>query len=142
MFKFTIVDNKLQVSGKTFDVKDELKRRGGKWNPKANVWELDVAHDTDELRDTLVEMGVKKKIETKAKEKAEREYANSPEGKKKAVLNALEIKKRTGQFYWVCCEECEVIDWIRGHTSCNVHAEDRGTYKDTFRIRGCIYTGD
>jgi hypothetical protein len=138
MFKFTIVDNTLQVSGKTFDVKDELRMRGGKWNPKLNVWELDVVHDNNELRDTLIAIVEKKKTALKA----EQEYAKSPEGKKRAVMNALEIKKRTGQFFWVCCEECNVLDWGRGFTSCQVHSQDYGLHKETFRIMGKLYTGD
>jgi len=129
MLNFTSSPTGLTVSGTTFAIKEDLKNLGGKWEPDTKSWLLSPALDTLATRTSL---------QLKLKEqKAERLYAASPEGKRKQVLAALEHKKG-GHYHWICCEECEVIDWQRQHTACRVHSHDG----NTFRVRGNIYTGN
>lgn len=136
---FTIVDAGVLVSGKTFNVKDRLKEIG-RWNPQASSWSIPAAKDTPELRDELEALATQKKAEETAANKAARLYAASPEGKAAA---AAEEKRRikaavAAGSTWICCEECEVVDWVRQHTNCRACAVDG----NTFRVRGNIYTGD
>ena len=140
MFEFTIDDKVILVTGSTFDIKEELKKLGGRWNPEKRAWQILAIYDTEEVRNMLKDALAKKMVEKKNKAKEERDvarakvvFANSPEGKKKAVLDALEKKNTTGQYWWVCCEDCEVRHWSEEITSCKVHG---------FRVGGAIFTGD
>jgi len=136
----------------TFDLKEVIKSVGGKWTAVNKSWTIKLPADLEPLNTAIKTLSAKRSEEFKAKRdaaKAQRLFDASPEGiaKKKAeakqlVLNALELKKKTGAYYWICCEECEVIDWQRAHTSCNACAVDCGLYKNTFRVRGAIFTGD
>lgn len=40
----------LEVSGKTFDYKDQLKALGGRWNPSRKIWILPVGADLSVLQ--------------------------------------------------------------------------------------------
>jgi hypothetical protein len=40
----------LEVSGKTFDYKDQLKALGGKWNPSRKIWTLPSGTDLSALQ--------------------------------------------------------------------------------------------
>jgi len=136
---FTIVDAGVLVSGKTFNVKDRLKQIG-RWNPQLSSWSIPAAADSPALREELEALATQKKAEEAAANKAARLYAASPEGKAAA---AAEEKRRikaavAAGSTWICCESCEVVDWIRQHTNCRACAVDG----NTFRVRGNIYTGD
>jgi hypothetical protein len=137
---FTVVDTGVLVGGKTFNVKDRLKEVGGRWNPQLSSWSVPAAADTPELRDELETLATQKKAEEAAANKAARLYAASAEGKAAA---AAEEKRRikaavAAGSSWICCNDCQVIDWVRQHTSCQVCAVDG----NSFRVRGNIRTGD
>lgn len=161
MLTFTTNETHLFISGKTFDVKETLKNLRASWDCERRVWSLPIALDTDFLRRSLTDRAkeaadarrpAKKELspleraekkEAAAKKKAARLYAASSEGKKAALMAALaEKEKGNGAYHWICCDQCNVIDWARQHTSCEVHAIDCGLYKNTFSVRGMIYTGD
>ena len=153
MLAFKKTEANLIISGKTFYAKDAIKAVGGKWDPSIYSWTLPAHIDSEMLRKELMEKaGATEKAEKK-KEKdvkaAARAYAISPEGiaeakaaAKARVLWALEQKKTDGSYHWICCEQCEVIDWGRKHTSCMACAEWGGQSWNTFRVRGSIFTGD
>ena len=154
--KFTTNETHLFISGKTFHIKETLKNIKAIWNPELKSWSVPIALDTSFLRTSLEDrvkeivlvngnpvLSAAEKKEAAAEKKRLREYAASSEGKKATLLAVLaEKEKGNGAYHWICCDQCEVIDWVRQHTSCNVHAEDCGLYKNTFRVRGMIYTGD
>jgi hypothetical protein len=140
-----------------------LKRYGGIWNTEKKIWVFPSAANQEHLRtsilddiedDNILERAAALKREEQAKEerkkaraatKALKLWKESPEGK--AAL-ALEEREKVRQAkaagtHWICCEECEVIDWKRQFTSCKIHCVDHGGgWIDSFRVRGCIYTGD
>ena len=135
------------MKGKTYDVKEQLKANGGRWNAHANGWIFRDCTDVEELRSRLEEVVEHAAVEKKrahkvelAERKMHREWLRTPEG---MAYTAAEEKARVAAAVaagstWICCAECEVIDWQRQTSSCQVHAVD-GT---TFRVRGNIYTGD
>ena len=137
---FTHVDTGVQVSGKTFNVKDRLKELGGRWNPQLSQWSIPVAADSPALRDELEMLATQKKAEEAAAAKAARLYAASAEGKAAA---AAEEKRRikaavAAGSSWICCNDCVVIDWVRKHTSCQACGHDG----NTFFVNGILRTGD
>ena len=129
----------------TFELKGQIKAAGGKWSPTTKSWVIphasidimrEVAESLSEARQTEKKVCKERKAQMKASDTAIAQKA------KDAVLDALEKKKATGEYSWICCEKCIVIDWARQHTSCDACAKDNGLYKDTFRVRGLLYTGD
>ena len=160
MLAFNKTQTHLVIGGKTFYAKEAIKAVGGSWDPSTYSWNLPVHLDSTTLRNDLEAKGKevyeeerKKKKEEKQKEKqrlvAQRIYDATPEGiaqkkakEKEAVLAALEQNKKNGAFHWICCEQCEVIDWGRKHTSCMACAEWNGQTWNSFRVRGSIFTGD
>jgi hypothetical protein len=153
MLTFSKIQTYLVIGGKTFYAKEAIKTLGGKWDPITGSWMLPVHLDSEMLRKDLQEKALAIEAETKTKEKqkrmAERTYALSSESvaaaaalQRQTILKCLEEKKKTGAFHWICCENCKVIDWRRMHTSCDTCVVDCGLYKNTFRVRGMIYTGD
>ena len=134
------------MKGKTYDVKEQLKAKGGRWNAHANGWMFDGSTEVEELRSCLeqdVEQAMLEKKRARKVELAERkmhrEWLRTPEG---MAYTAAEERKRVAAAVaagspWICCAECEVIDWHRQTSSCQVHAVDG----NTFRVRGNIYTG-
>ena len=151
----------LVLTGKTFDVKESIKGLGGKWNPFRRVWTLPLEADTDEVRTQLgawtrseeetaevamkaaaaaavaaVEAVMATQRATAAKAAAKRERQRASE--KDRVRRSVE----SGDYPWICCENCEVIDWVNRHTSCRVHAHWDGQSWCTFRINGSLYTGN
>jgi len=42
----TLADGRIQVSGATFRYRDQIKARGGRWDPAARVWTLPAGTDT------------------------------------------------------------------------------------------------
>jgi len=137
---FTRIDEKVFIGGKTFNIKDRLKEVGGRWNPQKSIWSIPTASDTPELREELEALATQKKKEEDAAKKEARIYAKSPEGKvaaaaaEKQRIKAAVVAGST----WICCENCEVIDWIKQHTYCQACGVDG----NSFRVRGNIRTGD
>ena len=138
------------VKGNTYDVKELLKAKGGRWNAHANGWMFAFAfalRTEDELREALREgveyAALEKKRAHKmelAERKKHREWLRTQEGMEYAAAEekARVVAAVAAGSPWICCTECEVIDWKRKHTSCRAHAVDG----NTFRLRGNIYTGD
>ena len=58
--------------------------------------------------------------------------------KKDRVLEALAESATTGKYHWICCENCDVVDWSRGITCCRAHGSDGYSV----RVYGRLYTGD
>lgn len=149
MINFSKNSTNLMISGKTFYAKEFIKALGGTWDPSTSSWLLPVHIDSEKLRKDVQDKAFTcEKIE-KDKLKAERAYAMSPEGiaetkeqEKANFLWALEEKKKNGSFHWICCEKCVVINWQKQHTTCTACAQDCGLYKNSFRVRGMVYTGD
>lgn len=153
MLAFKKTEANLIISGKTFYAKEAIKAVGGKWDPSIYSWTLPAHIDSEMLRKDILEKAsatekVEKKKEKDAKAAA-KAYALSPEGiaaakeeQKQRILACLEEKKKTGAYHWICCEQCEVIDWGRQHTSCQACAEWGGQSWNTFCVRGRRYTGD
>lgn len=131
---------KLIVSGKTFNVKDKIKEIGGSWNPRLSQWSIPVTADTPEMREGLEEDVKKVKNKEANDREAARLYAKSPEGKAAAATDEkLRVKAAVAAgSTWICCENCEVIDWTRKHTSCNTCGCDG----NTFFVNGKLRTGD
>jgi hypothetical protein len=134
---FTLVDTGVLVSGKTFNIKDRLKEVG-RWN--GSSWSVPAAADTPELREELEALASQKKAEELAANKAARIHAASPEGKAAAAADEKRRIKAAvaAGSTWICCNDCQVIDWVRQHTSCQTCAVDG----NSFRVRGNIRTGD
>jgi len=154
------------VSGKTFDVKDLIKAVGGKWQPDTRTWFIEATKDIAALLKAKADdeaARAEAAVKAKAERKTQRAFNATPEGmeakrvkmdaararalaaEKAKVLWALAEKKRTPEgartYYFVCCEQCEVIDWRHAHTSCRAHAEWDGQSWNCFRVRGSIFTG-
>ena len=153
MLTFTTTDDYLLIGGKTFYIKESLRTLGAKWRKETSSRALCVFFDSEELRHAMLrDVETAQKAERKKKRdeaKVARAYWASPEGQAQAaeeerqrVKYALEQKKKTGAYWWICCEECRVIDWHRKHTSCSKCAEWDGFCWNSFRVNGSIYTND
>jgi hypothetical protein len=145
MLTFNTTQSHLVISGKAFYAREAIKKLGGRWDPYARAWTLPVHIDSQMLRGDLEKKAAIAAQVEKDMAKAKRIYQVSPEGIADAkqremmrVISALEEKKTTGAYYWICCDKCEVLDWHRGHTICQAHAVDG----NAFRIRGGLFTGD
>jgi len=135
--------DKVLISGKTFDIKERLKAVGGTWISEKNTWQIPASADTPSFREGLeIFLTDKKEADRRAVIQA-KAYAASPEGiasahkAQKVLIKKILIDKKP-QFHWICCEDCEVIDWSRKHTSCN----SCGIGGNTFFKEGRLYTGD
>jgi hypothetical protein len=150
--QFSVSDGGVFLTGKTFDVKDILKAKGAVWNPNKVAWFF-ADTDVDRLRASLeadVEacMAARKseKKQELAAKRAHRKWLTTPEGQAHLAAEEKErVRWALGQkalgnytYLWICCEECEVVDWKRQNTYCLAHAEGG----NAFRVRGGIYTGD
>jgi len=136
---FSRIGDQVFIGGKTFLIKDRLKEICY-WNPQLRLWHLPASHDHPDLRQELEALAIQKKKEEATAKKASRLYAKSPEGK---AVAAAEEKQRikaavAARSTWICCENCEVIDWDRRHTSCVVCGHDG----NTFFVDGRLRTGD
>jgi hypothetical protein len=158
--RLTREETQLVVSGKTFEVKETIKSLGGKWDAARRSWTLPLALDTDETRirlgaltrqqEEVAEAAVAAwREEVLAAEKERRAKAAKKEEKRRAALAAknLELVKwcladTSGKYSWVCCENCEIVDLKKGHTSCRAHAHWDGQSWCSFRVFGSVYTGN
>jgi len=129
LLNFTINGESVSVSGKTFHVRKELRTLGGTWDPKRSVWTIPLSTYSDTLKAELTSIVT----EGMDKEKALKEATT-----KKQVLAALAEKAVSGKYYWICCENCTVVNWSRGITKCRTHDTDRYSV----RVYGRLYTGD
>ena len=140
---FSSTDDGVMISGKTFIIKDRLKEIAH-WVPKVSLWKLPPWNDFPERREELEALATQKLAEEKAANKAARLYAKSPEGKAAAAAAEKELilkivaEKKAGKYHWICCENCEVIDWDRHHASCSSCGHDG----NTFFVNGMLRTGD
>jgi hypothetical protein len=135
------------VCGKSFYVKDRLKKAGARWNPALGVWTLKAAAATQELLaelNTLADTAIKAEKDAEKKQKddeaARQAFYKTPEGKEQWWAQIEKLKKTPAgaAYFFICCKECEVIDWNRQHTSC----EACGVDGNTFFVRGRLRTGD
>jgi hypothetical protein len=138
---FTTTATQLIVTGKTFPIKEALKSIGGIWNSPR--WILPLNADSPLTRANLVEScrrGIlAEKEAVAAAQKARLAYLASPE----AVKDALKAKEAGDHsFYWICCDQCKVLDWERQYTSCQACGQDYGTHTESFFVRGRLRTGD
>ena len=143
----------LIVVGKTFPVKEKIRELGGRWDPVRGVWTLPLELDTDEAR---IHVGALTKAEEARaaaaagamKEERQAKVAKKEEKRRaNAAVKNLELVKwcladTSGKYSWVCCEQCEIVDFKKGHTSCRAHAHWDGQSWCSFRIFGSLYTGN
>jgi hypothetical protein len=138
---FTTTATQLIVTGKTFPIKETLKALGGVWNSPR--WILPLNADSPLTRARLVEncrLAIKAEKEVaKEAEKARLAYLHSPEFVKDA-LKAKEAGDHT--FYWICCDQCRVVDHARQSVWCNACGQDYGGHTEGFFVRGRLRTGD
>jgi hypothetical protein len=134
---FQATDKNLIISGKTFMIKDVIKTHGGRWDNQKQNWAIPIEKDSPEFRSNLLES-------LSAAIQAERSYIRVPQSIEIAKANErATIKRLVSQgSTWLCCEDCTVINWQRQLVTCDECARDEGPYKNTFRLRGMIYTGD
>jgi hypothetical protein len=132
------------VDGKTFHVKEQLKKAGAQWN---NGWTIKSEIATKEFLaelNALASAAIKaeKDVEKKKREDAAAlaSFYKTPEGKEQRWKEIQELKNSpAGAAYnFICCKECEVINWERKHSSCTAC----GINGNNFFVRGSIYTGD
>ena len=157
-------ESQLVLNGNTFDVKEIIKALGGKWNPARRVWTLPLDLDTDETRarlgalsrndQELLEEATKAAAAAVTAAAEDRAVAAAKQHAKAELLASKAAKLReaeklrvqrcvaSGNYTWICCDDCEVIDWNKKHTSCRAHAHWDGQSWCTFRINGTLYTGN
>jgi hypothetical protein len=143
-------ETQIVLTGKTFDVKEKIKSLGGKWDPDRRVWTLPLAMDTDELRTQLGALTHAEEARVVATvEVVEPRAVSSGQARVKRSKTAknLELVKwcladTTGKYSWVCCEQCEIVDLKKGHSSCRAHAHWDGQSWCSFRVFGSLYTGN
>lgn len=136
----------VNVYGKTFYVKEELKKVGARWN--VNTWTIKAEVATEEFLAQLNAMAHDCITAEKAAEKKKRQdevalaaFYMTPEGREKQWNDIQELRKTTvgaAMYQFICCKDCEVIDWARQHTNCNACGVDG----NTFFVRGRLRTGD
>ena len=142
-------ENQIVLTGKTFDVKEKIKSLGGKWDPDRRVWTLPLAMDTDELRTQLGALTQAEEARLVATVEVVESRAVSggqARVKRSKAAKNLELVKwcladTTGKYSWVCCEQCEIVDLKKGHSSCRAHAHWDGQSWCCFRVFGSLYTG-
>ena len=130
----------------TYDIKEELKMLGAKWHPGHSAWIFRGVQEIPMVKGlvgpceaALVRLENARKQENIAA-KAHRAWLKTDEGRA-----ATEINKRqrisaavAAGCTWICCDKCDVIDWVRRFTDCAAHAVDG----NSFRVNGNIRTGD
>lgn len=131
---YTVCPEGVLVGGKTYAVRDTLKAVGAVWNPARKGWVVagaQVEAVRGWVEEVLAEEVVKaKKLrkEELAAARAQKAWEASPEGRRARVDQAL----AAGTHTWICCADCNVIDWTRKTSDCSVHG---------FRLRGCSWNG-
>ena len=150
----------LVVTGKTFEVKETIKELGGRWDAVRRIWTLPLDKDTEETRTRLGaltkqqeevaeaavaawrEEVLRAEAETRAKRVKKEEKRRATAAAKNLELVKWCLADTSGKYSWVCCEQCEIVDFHKGHTSCRAHAHWDGQSWCSFRIFGSLYTGN
>jgi hypothetical protein len=150
----------LVVTGKTFELKETIKALGGRWDAVRRIWTLPLDKDTDETRarlgaltkqqEEVAEAAVaawreevlRAEAETRAKRVKKEEKRRAAAAAKNLELVKWCLADTSGKYSWVCCEQCEIVDFHKGHTSCRAHAHWDGQSWCSFRIFGSLYTGN
>lgn len=123
-----LTDSILVWGKKTYDYREQLKALGGEWDPATKQWVL--PPNTDMHKIIIIPPPVRLTRKQIVEEREARD--------KWRVMQALEEKRTTGNYSWICCESCEVVSWSRGVTCCDTHGSDGYS----MRIMGRLYTGD
>jgi hypothetical protein len=144
-------ETQIVLTGKTFNVKEKIKSLGGKWDPDRRLWTLPLSMDTDDVRTQLgaLTQGEEERImvvTTLLERRARAASLKHSKALAKAAAENLELVKwcladTTGKYSWVCCEQCEIVDLKKGHSSCRAHAHWDGQSWCCFRVFGSLYTG-
>jgi hypothetical protein len=132
----TITENNgsLEVTGKTYDVKEQLKNLGARWDSKVKCWLLPSSILERISKDEII-AGLKGALKEKAAEAAEERRIQ----KSNRVRTAFAARQAGDyRYHWICCEKAEVIDWGRKVTCCR----DCGSDGYSVRICGRLYIGD
>jgi len=162
-------DGSHTITGKdTYELKEAIKRCGGKWAPLTMSWVVPADRSLAPLEAAMQALKEMRDAEAEAKRAADEEFRKTAEALagralKKAELKAarataklekaaaaekervkacLVEKAKTGAYWWICCENCRVVDWYKMHTYCWDCGSDEGLYRNCFRVRGSIFTGD
>lgn len=117
---FTGSSDGVIVAGKTYAVKDVLKAVGGRWTPQVNGWVF-AERSVEAVKEALADVVTKKRSVARAQKV-------TPEEKRAKVIAA----RAAGTHTWICCDQCDVLDWTRKTSDCPIHE---------FRLRGCRWTG-
>ena len=150
----------LVVTGKTFEVKETIKELGGRWDAVRRIWTLPLDKDTEETRarlgaltkqqEEVAEAAVaawreevlRAEAETRAKRVKKEEKRRATAAAKNLELVKWCLADTSGKYSWVCCENCEIVDLQKGHSSCRAHAHWDGQSWCSFRVFGSVYTGN
>jgi hypothetical protein len=150
----------LVVTGKTFELKEKIKALGGRWDAVRRIWTLPLDKDTDETRARLGALTKQQQEAIEASAAAARAAVEATAAERHAKAVKKEEKRRakvaadnrkllewcladtSGKYSWVCCEQCEIVDFHKGHTSCRAHAHWDGQSWCSFRVFGSVYTGN
>jgi len=59
-----LVGQKLEISGKTYEVREDIKKAGGKWNPEGKTWLIPVYESStiNDFRGILLAEGIVTKV--------------------------------------------------------------------------------
>jgi len=138
-------ETRLVISGNTFEAKEAIKELGGRWDAPRRIWTLPLEMDTEETRTRLGAI----KPPLVLSEDERRAAAAEKEQKRRAAAAAKNrelvqscLADKSGKYWWVCCDKCEIVDFKKGHTSCRAHAHWDGQSWCSFRIFGSLYTGN
>jgi len=141
--KFSSAEGGIVVTGKTFEVKEILKAHGASWQASASGWFFSGRTDVEALRaevEAEVEaIAAAHKAELAAARAHRKWLLRTPEGQAHAAaeVKARVVAARVAGAYWICCDNCRVINWSRKTTACDACYPD-----GHIRICGCCYTGD
>ena len=132
----TITENNgsLEVTGKTYDVKEQLKNLGARWDPNVKCWLLPSSILERTTTDNII-AGLEDALKEKAAKAAD-ERRTEQSNRVRAAFAAR--KAGDYDYHWICCEKAEVIDWGRKVTCCR----DCGSDGYSVRISGRLYIGD
>ena len=121
-----LADGRIELSGGTFPLRDQIKARGGKWDPARKVWtvpagtSLEFGPPPEEKGAAAGGAGAAPKPKPRA-EWTREEW--------QAWISAFRIRNR-GRVERCCCHAKDVGD-IYGPSeySCERHGETRGSYR-------------
>jgi hypothetical protein len=141
---FNTTETQFIITGKTFPIKDYIKALGGLYNQ--GRWVLPLNADSPLTRANLVEQCRLGLLAEKEAAKAAKDaqikrhiYLHSPE----FVKDALAAKAAgSPQYFWICCDQCRVLDAANQTVWCNACGADYGGHTEGYFVRGRLRTGD